>query len=1140
MPPETVRNKAVLGAATEATFESSLAMQVLRLFAAAARAGGETGASKRAFVRNYYEHLYPQDISNWFLERFDDYLERDPGVGAVTARLNERLTYQEKLFSLLKIYEFIISDEATEGEIEEARSIAMLLHVEYPDILFIEQSLGLGEPDPEILKTSNVIALTITDAPETGDLYLPLPGLDLVIYKMQNLYCITQKNESHPVTVGNEPVTTNIASRITQNFYITIGDYPLKYQDLKVYFENKVNPLRTRMYVAQDDLDLRFSQEQPADPVVRLDVKGSHLVINPLDELSIVAVNKERAESSTHVNLEDSVYVNGYRLNLREAFYYLNAKKSFRLDPECKTHQITNDIRGDVFIHDDLAAIWAATLTRENGKLYFEAGNCPYQVYLDSRLLTGRAEIRQGGSLFIHDNFLTFDLEAGVVQKNVFNFRKLVAGAIRYTFDDGTTGLDDVSFDIEYGELVCIMGPSGSGKSTLLNILSGLYKPDLGTVNVDQYDLTQQYGIMKDFLGYVPQDDLLLPNLTVFENLYYHARLRFPDKSHEELNAKIDVILEDINLADKKGKKVGQPTDKTLSGGERKRLNIGLELLADAEIYFLDEPTSGLSSKDSEKILDLLANISLRGKIVIAVIHQPGSKLYKMFQKVILLDNGGKMAYYGSAYAALEYFKRHLEANVGMGEVEVECPHCHTVQPGVLLDSLEESLKDIDGSTLSDRKYTPDYWKREYRRSVVASWFSNIKLPTSEILPPAREVTRAERFSQFLTLFSRNYRGKIRDRSNLLITFFEAPFLGAGIGFILRYSPFEDYTLYTNDLLKTFLFVAVIVAVFLSMTNSVDEIINDTPLFLRERMLNTTHRGYLASKILVLMLFAVIQNSLFVAASFLILEIRELFFAYIFYLSLLSYVGLSIGLFISAVPRLSSKAALNIVPLILIPQIILGGALIEYEKMNVNLTLFQNSPIPEIGQLMPSRWGYEGLMVLQESYNSYDAAHERYTEELKDFKYRHEAIIALEGKKAYEKQLQEMTSRLEKFRDKYKHAYGNKNIHDAVVLGEKKYEQEQKGEQDDDAAGKRDYGLLKELGLIYPLFVRDKNLAFTRFMIPTPVYNMIVLVTMALILNLFTLAMLRYRERMLWSVSKVVVIAGKAAKRRLSSTSRGQ
>jgi len=857
-----------------------------------------------------------------------------------------------------------------------------------------------------------------------------------------------------------------------------------------------------------------LSHELDKTSLAEIVVNGSHLHLRALDQDSVVAHNRKRIADQSYVNLNDEVYINGFRLDLREVFYYLSSRRNIPLDATRTRWELSNDIKADVFIHDTLAEQWQASLTRKGGKYYLDTGNSPYQIFLNGKSIRGRRELGHEDILFLHDSFLELDLKGPQLKKSVFSFRKLIADQISHSFESGAPGIDDVSFEIQYGELVGIMGPSGCGKTTLLNILSGLCTPTKGQILVDDYNLHKNYPILKDYLGYVPQDDLLLANLTVYENLFYHARLRFPDKNKEELRARIDMVLENIRLVEKRNTRVGQPTDKTLSGGERKRLNIGLELLSNAEMFFLDEPTSGLSSKDSEKIMEILSDLAMSGKIVVVVIHQPGSKLFKMFNKVILLDNGGRLAYYGTAYSALEYFKRHMEMNLPADQFEVECSHCKTVQPNILLDSLEDSLQDIDGSLLGERKYSPLYWKRQYRRKVVSSWFSNIKLPTREALPPRRVVSFSERLNQFVTLFSRNYANKVRDRSNLVITFLEAPFLGAACGFILKYSTTGDYTLYTNELFRTFLFIAVIVAAFLGMTNSVDEIISDTALFLRERMLNITHRGYLAAKILMLMLFSLVQNMLFVAMGFLVLEVKELFLPYVFYLTLLSFTGVSMGLCISAVPKLSSKAALNFVPLLLIPQIILGGALIEYEKMNVNLTFYENNPIPEICQFMPSRWAYEGLMVLQESKNSYDSNHTQLMDELRNLKQNHKALIDSFGEAYYQKKEKELAGSLEIFREKYKYQYGNKNIHDAVIVGETRNNELLKQGQENS------WEKLPGKGLSYPMFVRYKTIPRIDKEVSTITYNAGVLLITSLLINLLTIVMLKFRDKMLLVAQK--------------------
>ncbi len=1110
-----------LTSSSRRALENSLAMHMLRAFAVIARDGGSVGQEKRSFVRAYYATLYPEDITDYFCSRFDQELNQDSDLHDLADSLNARLNYQEKAFCLLSIYEFLNSDGVQEPELEAARTLAKLLQVIPEDLLFIEHSFGLRLASLEELAAATIMALNINSDPEAADVWLPYPGLQLVVYRIHNLYCITAKNDLHKVIVEGNSLKKNFSYRLSQHFPIRINDYNLRFQDLIVYLRNKVNNLQASLNVEQDELELVFSHDSSPHSLLRLDIRNSLIELTALDPESVIAHNRVRLRGTVRANLNDEVYINGFRLDLREAFYYLSSRGEFAIAPQRTSFRISNDIKSDFFIHDTLPERWTAAIRKRNGKLLFEQGSCPYQIYCNGKVIASGQEIDQGDTLFLHDHFIELDRESGVFRRSVFSFRKLVAESLCHTFEDGALGLDDVSFEIEYGELVCIMGPSGCGKSTLLSVISGLTRPNSGRVLVDHHDLHEEYHLLKDYFGYVPQDDLLLPNLTVRENLYYHARLRFPEKTEEELGARIDHVLDKIRLTDKAHSRVGQPTQKTLSGGERKRLNIGLELLSDAEIFYLDEPTSGLSSKDSEKILELLASITMSGKIVVVVIHQPGSKLYKMFNKVILLDHGGRMAYYGTAYSGLEYFKRHMEATQSGEHVEVECPHCKTVQPNILLDSLEDSLQDIDGAVLGERKYSPEYWKLQYRRRVVSSWFSNVKLPTRDNLPPQRVITGQERLIQAFTLLKRNFTNKFRDRSNLLITFLEAPLLGAGVGFILKYSPTGDYSLYTNDLFRTFLFVAVIVSAFLGMTNSVDEIIGDTALFLRERMLNITHRSYLASKMVVLMVFAILQNALFLGLGFLLLEVRELYFEYLLSLALLSYTGISIGLFISAIPRLSSKAALNIVPLILIPQIILGGALIEYEKMNINLTFFEESPIPEVCQVMPSRWAYEGLLVLQETRNSYDTTHDKLLDQLKRFKYARESYIELYGQQAFEDRERELANELERFRGEYKYAYGNKNVHDAVSVGENRMKQylEKRLPENADI----DLALPKtQLGYAYPMFVREKVIPFTNKAVDTVYYNAIVLFSMAILYNILTLIMLRHRERIIAVVKGMI------------------
>ena len=327
-----------------------------------------------------------------------------------------------------------------------------------------------------------------------------------------------------------------------------------------------------------------------------------------------------------------------------------------------------------------------------------------------------------------------------------------------------------------------------------------------------------------------------------------------------------------------------------------------------------------------------------------AVIHQPSSKLYKLFNKIILLDKGGQLVYFGSTYSALTYFQAHRDNGDSDPTMAVECPSCKSVQPDLLLDTLEESLRDVDGTRLAERKYSPEYWKDQFDDYLKEQERIEAALPKLEDMPPSQVLSFSDRFNQFKTLLSRTFLCKLRDRTNLIITFLGAPLLGILVGLVTKFAPNDTYNLMDNDLFNTFLFTAVIVAMFFGMTNSVDEIIVDRAILLREKMLSLQNRSYLAAKLIVLFGFAVLQNILFLGIGLYVLEVKELYPYHIGYLSLVSLAGISLGLFISSVPNISSKAAQNFIPLLLIPQIILGGSLVSFDKMNRNYVFTRKVP----------------------------------------------------------------------------------------------------------------------------------------------------------------------------------------------------
>lgn len=565
-----------------------------------------------------------------------------------------------------------------------------------------------------------------------------------------------------------------------------------------------------------------------------------------------------------------------------------------------------------------------------------------------------------------------------------FEISRLSCMDLKHYFRDGQLALDSISFDVRQGELVGILGQSGCGKSTLLKALTADFIPSYGVVQIDGKNLYSNVSYFTQHFGYVPQEDLLFSHLTVYENLLYRGRLRMPKISQEHLDQKINNILNQTNLAHRKHTQVGDFKKKLLSGGERKRLNIALEMLFEPTVLICDEPTSGLSSSDTEQIIDLLKNLTTQGKIVIITIHQPNSLIFKKFNKVLLMDNGGREVFFGSTDEVFEYFDQEVK-HLTVRKTEI-LQKRDMLMPDFFYDLISYPLYKRDGEITYEqmnqqvaikRRFSPEYWRDKYKRKMLYELIQH-DATTTQMAPKATRSKRQKldlrsHVIQFLTYIERNLRLKFRNPTNNYITFLEAPLLGIVIAFILRLAPeATKYSFYDNTNIGTHIFVSIIVFVFFGLSNSLEEILSDRKHILREKMMNLRMAYYFLSKWFALAITSILQILLYIAVSTLILGIRGLFWDTFLFYFFASMIGYSLGLLISSF-LYDSKSIINVLPLVLIPQIIFGGAIIEYDKMNQRLKILEKSPIPEVVQVIPSRWLFEGLFTAQGVNNPYNA-----------------------------------------------------------------------------------------------------------------------------------------------------------------------
>jgi ABC transport system ATP-binding/permease protein len=540
---------------------------------------------------------------------------------------------------------------------------------------------------------------------------------------------------------------------------------------------------------------------------------------------------------------------------------------------------------------------------------------------------------------------------------------------LEFRFPNGNIGIRDINFSESHGRLIGIMGASGAGKTTLLNVLCGIENPSKGEVVINGFNLHKEKDKLEGVIGLVPQDDLLIEELTVFQNLYFNARLCFKEKSEAEITELVDKTLQNLGLFDRKDLKVGNPMKKTISGGQRKRLNIALELIREPSILFIDEPTSGLSSRDSENVMDLLRELTLKGKLIFVVIHQPSSEIYKMFDKMIILDTGGYLIYYGNPVEGVMYFKR-LDAQIN-SEVG-ECPTCGNVNPELIFNIIEAKVVDEFGNYTDARKVTPQQWDEHYRHLMHYK-----ELHAVEGSPP-KNLHIPSWFSQVRIYFVRDFLSKISNTQYIALSLLEAPVLGFILAYIIRY--FEDpnsniYIFRVNENIPIYIFMALIVALFLGLTVSAEEIFRDRKILKREGFLNLSRSSYLISKISILFLISAIQAFLFIIIANSILGIKGMYFIY--WLALFSTAACAniMGLNISATFN-SAVTIYILIPLVMIPMMILSGAMFSFDKLNRSISRIDKVPI--IAEIMVTKWTYEALMVHQfkdNQFMSYGKSH---------------------------------------------------------------------------------------------------------------------------------------------------------------------
>ncbi|MDJ0795586.1 MAG: ATP-binding cassette domain-containing protein [Calothrix sp. MO_167.B12] len=543
-------------------------------------------------------------------------------------------------------------------------------------------------------------------------------------------------------------------------------------------------------------------------------------------------------------------------------------------------------------------------------------------TFVDGQRIDKRAQLQPGNIIHIGPFSLAYRRDYLEIQDTGSQIRLDVHKLIRQVKDKegkDKTILNNVSLVIEPGQLVALVGGSGAGKSTLMKSLLGIEPVSSGVVFLNGDNLRQNWPVYRTQIGYVPQDDIVHPDLRVQEVLAYACKLRLPPDT--DVKQVVKTTLQQIQLTHVKDNFI-----RNLSGGQRKRVSIGVELLADPKLFFLDEPTSGLDPGLDKEMMHLLRELANQGRTVVLVTHATAN--IEACDRIVFMGRGGKLCYFGEPKEALNFFEMPSNDFKYFSDIYIKLDQGNS--PQKVLENVEYWADKYDRSPQCDR----------YVKSLLKSG-QDTKFKTDRKIH-----TGISPFKQLWLLSQRYLQLVIRDRTSWILSLLSGPIAIALTAWILTdetpLGKLDKLEASQNPLALKVLFIFACIGIWVGLSSSVREIVKEAAIYARERLINLGLIPYLGSKILIRSGLTLLQTLLIVVAVLIGFKSPEsdlfpwfLGLGITVFLSLLASVSLS--LMISAVVKNENEAN-SILPLIMIPQIILSGVLFELNNIPAKLS----------------------------------------------------------------------------------------------------------------------------------------------------------------------------------------------------------
>ncbi len=559
---------------------------------------------------------------------------------------------------------------------------------------------------------------------------------------------------------------------------------------------------------------------------------------------------------------------------------------------------IGRDDTNSIALPHSLVSRQHAYIEKINNDYYIEDLRSTNGTFLNGKRITTKQKLEPLDTLYIGSSKLvfqgdkiTYNMESTGLRLDAIHISKFVedkAGGFLKGKQTKTI-LDDISIGIKAGELVSIIGGSGAGKSTFMDALNGFRLPTEGSVLINEDDFYENYEAYKNIIGYVPQQDIVYDTLTVEDMLTYAAKLRMPeDTTEDEIYERVQQVISDVELEGKENVFIKQ-----LSGGQRKRASIAVELLADPKLFFLDEPTSGLDPGMERNMMQLLRKLSNQGKTIILITHATANLM--LCDKVVILGFGGKLCYFGPPSGSLQFFGVKDYADI--------------------YDCINKNSSD---------------WQQRFKQSKYYSYFKPLEVKTPKQVA-APDVTSRSSLKQFSILCKRYLKLTLADKQRTIVLLLQAPFIAFILSLVVNVNALDFY-----ESSKELIFTIASTGVWIGLLNSIQEITKESDIYRRERAVNLKLIPYISSKLLILGVLSALQSVLFVLILTQFIDLptvsllNSLTFEIVITLFLTTFAATTLGLVVSAFVS-NSDRAMGIAPYLLIPQLILNGLVFKLD-----------------------------------------------------------------------------------------------------------------------------------------------------------------------------------------------------------------